>query len=92
MVKDMPANAGDEGWIPGSERSLEEEMATCSSILTWKIHGQRSLVDYGPWGRKELDTTEQLSVHSCREREREKKDLGSTDEQGANYPAHLSSD
>ena len=21
-------------------------------------HGQRSLVGYGPWGRKELDTTE----------------------------------
>ena len=25
-------------------------------------HGQRSLVDYSPWGCKELDTTEQLST------------------------------
>ena len=24
-------------------------------------HGQRSLVSYSPWGRKELDTTEQLT-------------------------------
>ena len=52
-------------------------MATRSSILTWKIHGQRSLVDHGPWGHKELDTTGQLSMHACRERE---KDFGSTDE------------
>ena len=32
-VKNLPANAGDTGSIPGSERSLEEEMATHSSIL-----------------------------------------------------------
>ena len=25
-------------------------------------HGQRSLVDFGPWGRKESDTTERLST------------------------------
>ena len=25
-------------------------------------HGQRSLAGYSPWGRKELDTTEQLST------------------------------
>ena len=35
-------------------------MATHSSILPGKSHGQRSLVDYSPWGHKELDTTEQL--------------------------------
>ena len=29
-------------------------MATHSSILAWKFHGQRSLVDYSPWGQKEL--------------------------------------
>ena len=33
--------------------------------------------DHGPWGHKELDTTGQLSMHACRERE---KDFGSTDE------------
>ena len=40
MVKNPPTNAGgvtDAGSIPGSERSLEEEMATHSSILAWRI-------------------------------------------------------
>ena len=37
-------------------------MATHSSILAWKIHGQRSLVGYSPWRCKELDTTEQLKL------------------------------
>ena len=27
-------------------------------LLPGKFHGQRSLVGYSPWGRKELDTTE----------------------------------
>ena len=29
-------------------------------LLPGKLHGQRSLVGYGPWGREESDTTEQL--------------------------------
>ena len=40
------------------EEPLEEEMATHSSILIWKIHGQKSLVGYSPRGCKELDMTE----------------------------------
>ena len=46
---------------PGWEDPLEEEMTTCSGIL---CHGQRSLVGYSPWGRKELDMTERLSSHT----------------------------
>ena len=45
-------------------------MATHSSILAWKIHGQRSLAGYSPWGLKELDMTEQLSTqhrYDCNE-------------------------
>ena len=30
-------------------------------FLPGKSHGQRSLVGYSPWGRKELDMTEQLN-------------------------------
>ena len=37
MVKKPPDNAGDAGSIPGLKRSLEEEMATHSSILANKI-------------------------------------------------------
>ena len=33
-------------------------MATHSSILAWRIHGQRSLAGYSPWGHKELDTSD----------------------------------
>ena len=57
MVKNVPANAGDErdsGSIPGLERSPGEEMATHSSILPWKSHGQRNLAGV----ERELDTTE----------------------------------
>ena len=42
---------------------LQEEMATHSSILAWEIHGQRSLEGYTLWGLRELDMTEQLSMH-----------------------------
>ena len=40
VAKNLLANAGDTrdaGSIPGQEDSLEEEMTTHSSILTWKI-------------------------------------------------------
>ena len=33
-------------------------------LLPGKSHGQRSLVGYSPWGRKESDTTEQLHFTS----------------------------
>ena len=36
-------------------------MATHSSILAWRIPGQRSLGGYNPWDCKESDTTEQLT-------------------------------
>ena len=38
-------------------------MAPHSSTPAWKIHGQRSLVDYSPWDRKDSDTTERLHFH-----------------------------
>ena len=44
----------------GWEDPPEEEMATHSSVLPW-----RSLAGYSPWGRKEADTAEQLSTHTC---------------------------
>ena len=33
-------------------------------FLPGKSHGQRSLVGYSPWGGKELEMTEQLSMHT----------------------------
>ena len=37
MIKNLPANAGDPGSIPGPEDPLEKEMAAHSSILAWRI-------------------------------------------------------
>jgi len=40
MVKNLPANAGDErdtGFIPGQEDPMEEGMAIHSRILAWRI-------------------------------------------------------
>ena len=55
IVKNSPAV--QETWVQslGWEDSLEKGMASHSSVLIWEIHGQ-------PWGRKESDTTEQLSL------------------------------
>ena len=53
MVKNSPTMW--ETWVrsPGWEDPLKKGMATHSSILVRKI----------PWGSKELDTTERLSLH-----------------------------
>ena len=40
VVKNLPANAGDAGWIPGSGRSPGGSTATHSSVLVWRM----------PWG------------------------------------------
>ena len=39
-------------------------MATHSSILAWKIYGQRGLAGYSPWSHKESDTAEWLCMHA----------------------------
>ena len=65
MVKNLSANVGDVrdvGSIPGLGRSFGEEHATHSSTLAWRIHVQRSLVGYSPWGRKESDTAKRLTL------------------------------
>ena len=56
----------------GGEDSLEEEMATCSSILAWKIPWTEETASYSPWGHKEWDMTEYnrkyvlaLTRHKC---------------------------
>ena len=50
-------DTGDMGSTPESGRFLKEGIAT-TAFLPGKFHGQRNLVGYSPWGRKELDTTE----------------------------------
>ena len=63
MVKNLPANKGDVSFTSGQEDPLEKEMAPHSSILAWEIPRTEEPGGlYSPWGRKESDMTEQLTL------------------------------
>ena len=51
-------NAGDAGSIPGSGRSLEEGMATHSSILAWRVPWTEKSGRLQSIGLQESDMTE----------------------------------
>ena len=58
-------NAGDLGSSPGLGRFPGEGNGTpLQYYCLEESHGQRSLVGYSLWGRKELDTTERLHFTS----------------------------
>ena len=52
-----------ENNCPSGPYISNKEMATHSIFLPGESHGQRSLLGYSPWGRKESDTTERLHDH-----------------------------
>ena len=58
MVKHLPAM--QETWVQslGQESPLKKEMATQSNILAWEVPQMGRLVEYSPWGHKELEATE----------------------------------
>ena len=63
MIKNLPAMQEVQVLIPGlgrdpAERNGNPLQYPCLENFT----EQRSLVDYSPQGRKELDTTEQLTL------------------------------
>ena len=55
-----------ETWVQtlGWEDTLEERMQPTPVFLPEKFHGQRSLENSSPWGRKESDVAEHLSSSS----------------------------
>ena len=60
--KESACSAGDSGSLPGWGRPYwRREWQPTPVFLPGKLHGQRSLAGYCPWGHKELDTTEQLT-------------------------------
>ena len=63
MVKNPPANAGDVGSIPESGITPREGNGNILQY-SWqgKSHGQRNPVGYSPWGCKESDMTERLTL------------------------------
>ena len=67
MVNNPPAT--QETWVQslGWEDPLEEKwLPTSVPFLPEEFNGQRSLAGYRPWGPKESDTTEQLTLSLSR--------------------------
>ena len=58
--KESTCNAGDLGLIPGLGRSPGEAKG-----YPLQYSGLENSMDYSPWGCKESDMTERLSVHFC---------------------------
>ena len=56
-------NAGDQGSIPGLGRPWRRKWQPTPVFLPGESYGQRSLAGCSPWGHKESDTTERLSIH-----------------------------
>ena len=63
VVKNLPANAGVAGSIPGCDSGGEGNGYPLQYSCLENPHGQRSLAGYSPWGCKESDMTEQLTLH-----------------------------
>ena len=58
IVKNMPAMWETQVQSLSQEDPLEIGMGPTPVFWPEEFHGQRSLVGYSPWGRKELDMTE----------------------------------
>ena len=58
-IKNLPAMQETGVQSLGREDPLEKGMATHSRILVWRTPWTE---ETGPWGDKELDTTEQLTL------------------------------
>ena len=63
-VKNLPAVQEIQIQSLRGEDPLKKEMAIQPppAFLPGKSHGQKSLVGYSPWGCKESDTTQRLSL------------------------------
>ena len=68
MVKNLPVRQETRVQSLGWEVPLEKVMAIQSTpvFLPVEFHGQRSLVGYSPWGRKESDTIDRLTLEKQR--------------------------
>ena len=58
--KESTCNAGDLGSIPGWKDSLENGIATLSSLLSWRIPWTKEPDSL--WGHKESNMTEKLTI------------------------------
>ena len=56
-MQESACSAGDPGSIPGLGRSPDEGNGNSFQYSCLENSMERSLVDYNPWGHKELDMT-----------------------------------
>ena len=63
MVKCLPTMWKTQVLSLGQEDPWRRKWQPTPVLLPGKSPGQRSLVGYSPWGRKESDTTERLNIH-----------------------------
>ena len=82
VVKNLPASVGDSrdtilipvlGKIP-----WKRQWQPTPVFLPREFHGQRTLACYSPWGCKESDTTEQLTLHFQVPKRKKKSYMSST--------------
>ena len=61
-IKNPPAVP--ETWVRslGQEDPLEKGMTTHFSTLAWRVPRTQEPAGYSPWGHKELDTTDRLTL------------------------------
>ena len=65
VVKNLPANAGDSGSVPGVGKIIwRRKWQSTLVLLPGKFHGQRNLAHRVVWGHKELDMTEHTHIHN----------------------------
>ena len=62
VAESLPASAGYDPWV--GKISWRRKWQPTAVFLPGISHGQRSLVDYSPWGLKESDMTERLNNNS----------------------------
>ena len=62
LVKNLPAmqKTRFDPWV--GKISWRREWQPTPTVLPRKFHGQRNLAGYSPWGYKESDTTERLTL------------------------------
>ena len=62
IVKNLPAMQETQVHSPGQEDPLEKGLGNLPQYFCLENSIQRGLVGYSPWGCKESDTTEQLTL------------------------------
>ena len=62
MIKNLPTIWETQIQALVWEDVLEKGVATHSSILAWRIPRTEKLVGYSPWGHKQLDMCERLTL------------------------------